>query len=294
MSKKEKFKAIRSPLIYAGSKGRYAKEIISNLPKDGSITKALDVFCGSGEVGIGMLPYDKVVCNDLTSQIIDIHKFLQDSVNRMPHLVDYFKSVESNYGLGKFDKPLLSTYKKAFDKLREDYNANPNPVLLYLLHCNSFSNGIRFNQKKFNYPYGRRNFNPSLQKKLTQWLNILGEKDVTFTSEDFRKLDFNTYDFLYLDPVYLLTSAGYSESSKTGWGIKEEYSLYKKIDQYDGRFMLSNQLYSKGQCNYILEEWIKSREDLVVLELDNGSYKNCNYQRKDGETTEILVMNYQP
>ena len=61
--------------------------------------------------------------------------------------------------------------------------------------------------------------------------------------------------------------------------------------------MLSNQLYSKGKHNYILQEFIDQQSSLDnnnirVVELSSQSYKNCNYQREDKKTVELLIMNY--
>lgn len=288
---------IKSPIIYSGSKSRFADVIKPLLPTEG-VTNALDVFCGSGEVGVGMMDYDHVTCNDLTWQLITIHEMFQKRAKEggdFEKYVKYLQSIEKAYGLGKFHKDKLVELKDAYEGLKTAYNVQHSASLLYMLHCCSFSNGMRWANGSFNLPYGRRNFNPSLQKKLINWLEILGEKDVEFTSEDFRKINFEDYGFIYCDPPYLTTTSFYQESKKTGWGIKEEYALYEKLDKYaeqGGKFMLSNQIFAKGKENYILKEWIESRTDLVVRYLDTGSYTNCNYQREDGKTVEVLVTNY--
>ena len=294
---KEKFKAIRSPLIYAGSKGRYGEIITKILPPKSEVKTALDVFAGSGEVGIGMMDYDHVTCNDFTTQVIGIHNWLKvwaDNGMDSQSLVTFIKGQEKFHGLEKFNENNLKDLNKSYLKLRSLYNTNKSDaVLLYLLHCNSFSNGLRFEGSgKMTQPYGRRNFNPSLQKKMVAWLDLLKTKDVTFTNQDFRKLDFNGFDFVYLDPPYYLTDAPYQESKKTQWGLREEYALYSKIDKYKGKFALSNQVFSKGKSNHVLQEWLDSRNDLKVITMDAESYKNCNYQREDKLTVEILVTNY--
>lgn len=297
---KEKFKAIRSPISWQGSKGRFAEVITKNLPDKSEVTSAIDIFCGSGEVGIGMFDYDKVVCNDLGDQVIGIHRMLQkqaESPEPSQTYVDHLKLIESSYGLGKFDKNELVSLKKSFEDLKKTYNTTKSDYeLLYLIHCNSFSNSLRYDSTgKVNIPYGQRYMNPSLQKKMLQWLDILKNKDVTFTSSDFRKVDLTGFDFAFFDCPYLLSDTTYQATKKTGWGIKEEYALYSKIDKFcntGGKIMLTNQLFSNGKENYLLREWVESRTDLVVRYLDTGSYTNCNYQRSEGKTVEILVTNY--
>lgn len=297
MSKKEKFKAIRSPIVYQGSKGRYAETISKLLPPKSEVKTALDLFTGSGEVGVGMMDYDHVVCNDFTTQIVRIHNWFLSwakSGNESGSLVRFIQSQEKAFFLEKFHKDNLKDLTTAYLGLRKEYNqCKDDSLLLYLLHCNSFSNGLRFDGKgKMTQPYGRRNFNPSLQKKMVAWIDLLKTKNVEFMSKDFRKVEFNEFDFVYLDPPYYLTDSSYQESKKTAWGLREEYALYTKLDNYKGKFMLSNQIFSKGKSNYILEEWLARRKDLKVITMDSENYRNCNYQREDGLTVEVLVTNY--
>lgn len=291
-------KDLKSPLIYQGSKNRYANSIIKNLPKD--YDSVLDMFCGSGEVGVGMFEGKKVTCNDFSHQLIDLHTMFQLECTDPEKFITKVKGFESKMGLGKppskgqeDHKEIISSLKSNYLKLRDLYNKTKDPLHLYTLHCNSFSNGMRFDSVgNFTQPYGQRYFNPSLQKKWLDWAKRLQKEDITFTSEDFRKVDLDGYDFVYADPFYLLTDSSYGETKKTGWGLKEEYSLYSKLDKYKGKFMLSNQLYSKGKENYILKEWIDSRDDLRIECLNSDSYKNCNYQREQGMTVELLIINY--
>ncbi len=290
--------AIRSPIVWAGSKNRYADIIMKNLPKD--FDTVLDLFCGSGEVGIGMLEGKKVTCNDFGHQLMGMHSMFQDSCKNPEKFVKEMIELERYYGLGKPKTKKQEGYqlhnealKSNYLSLRQEYDNIRLADMLYILHCNSFSNGIRFSSKgNMSQPYGQRYLNPSLQKKMLQWLRKLQDTDVMFTCEDFRKVGLEGFDFVYVDSPYLLTDSPYQETKRTGWGLKEEYALYRKLDKYEGKWMLSNQLYSKGKENYILKEWIDSRDDLRIECLNSDSYKNCNYQREQGMTVELLIMNY--
>lgn len=286
-------KIVRSPIVYMGSKGRYAETIIKNLPNK-PITKALDIFGGSGDVGVLMLPYKDVTVNDLTSQLIEIHEMFVAYKSTPEALIKVIEDILKSYDLQVFDKSKVDYLKSQYFKMRDDYNAYPTPEKLYALHCTSNSNMLRFSSNGMNVPYGERKFNKELKAKLVNWMSVLCKRDeeITFTSEDFRKLDFNKYDFVYSDSPYLNTTSGYQSTKRTGWGVREEYALYNKLDNYKGLFMLSNQVYSKGKENSILREWVESRNDLTVRYLDSGSYTNCNYQRDNGKTVELLITNY--
>lgn len=291
-------KLLRSPLVYMGSKGRYYSRIIENLPKDIN-GKALDIFGGSGDVGVLMLPHKDVTINDLSSPVVDLHKMFVEYQNTPELLVKTIDDVLKLYDLSDFNKEKVDYLKSQYFKLRSDYNTNPTPEKLYALHCTSNSNMLRFSKNGMNVPYGKRKFNKELKAKLINWLDILckREGELTFTNQDFRDIDFNDFDFIYSDSPYLNTTSGYQSTKKLEWSVREEYSLYNKLASYKGKWMLSNQLYSKGKHNYILQEFIDQQSSLDnnnirVVELSSQSYKNCNYQREDKKTVELLIMNY--
>ena len=65
------------------------------------------------------------------------------------------------------------------------------------------------------------------------------------------------------------------------------------LTQNDIKFALSNVLEAKGKQNTILKEWIESRPQYRMIDL-NFSYNNANYQRKNEayKTREVLIVNY--
>lgn len=133
--------------------------------------------------------------------------------------------------------------------------------------------------------------------KLVRFLNTLQSQDAVFLSQDFNTFDFshlNEKDFVYADPPYLITHAVYNEQG--GWTGRSEEKLLNALDllsERNIRFALSNVLESKGRTNTILSEWISSRPDYKMIDL-NYNYRNSNYQRKNknAATREILVVNY--
>ena len=285
---------------YVGSKDRIFPIIDKNLDKSKDIF--IDVFCGSGVVGVNELSnYSKVVLNDACWQVIDTLKFFRD--NECEKVIHDIERVILDYGLSKENK-------EGYLKLREDYNADPylrlvfEPAMFYCLLTHSFNFNIHINSKgQFSVPFGANKsyFNNSLRQKLElfQWELHDNKDKITLKSSDFRDLIGKTPKKIaenavfYVDPPYLCSDDAYSRIYYLGkWDEDKERALYEHLDQVNemgGSFLLSNVLHNNGKWNRILEEWSKKYEVIDV----SASYENCNYQRKNaGETKEVLVRNY--
>ena len=285
---------------YVGSKDRIFPIIDKNLDKSKDIF--IDVFCGSGVVGVNELSnYSKVVLNDACWQVIDTLKFFRD--NEYEKVIHDIERVILDYGLSKENK-------EGYLKLREDYNADPylrlvfEPAMFYCLLTHSFNFNIHINSKgQFSVPFGANKsyFNNSLRQKLElfQWELHDNKDKITLKSSDFRDLIGKTPKkiaenaIFYVDPPYLCSDDAYSRIYYLGkWDEDKERALYEHLDQVNemgGSFLLSNVLHNNGKWNGILEEWSKKYEVIDV----SASYENCNYQRKNaGETKEVLVRNY--
>lgn len=209
---------------------------------------------------------------------------------------DYYGCISSD-GLGSYNK-------EPYLKLREDFNSTETKtdryyIMLYVIIIYSFNNQIRFNKRgEFNLPVGKRDFNPKMQQKLTNFIDRIKNADYTFSTGDFRKIDVSNYNkdtFFYVDPPYLITCATYNEQN--GWNENDEKDLLAFLDELDKRgikFALSNVLESRGRKNEILDAWTKAnKKKYHVIDLDYN-YSNSNYQRKDKQsiTREVLIKNY--
>ena len=273
---------------YVGSKDRIFPIIDKNLDKSKDIF--IDVFCGSGVVGVNELSnYSKVVLNDACWQVIDTLKFFRD--NEYEKVIHDIERVILDYGLSKENK-------EGYLKLREDYNADPylrlvfEPAMFYCLLTHSFNFNIHINSKgQFSVPFGANKsyFNNSLRQKLElfQWELHDNKDKITLKSSDFRDLIGKTPKkiaenaIFYVDPPYLCSDDAYSRIYYLGkWDEDKERALYEHLDQVNemgGSFLLSNVLHNNGKWNRILEEWSKKYEVIDV----SASYENCNYQRRD-------------
>lgn len=274
---------IKSCIPYQGNKYNLLKQIIPLFPKN--IKVFVDLFCGSGTVGINV-DAEQIIMNDKCEQLIQLLRTIYNNKQLSYGAIE--RTIEK-YSLSR-------TNEEGYYDLRRAYNIFPNPYDLYMLICHSFCNQIRFNRNKgFNLPFGKRTFNNELHKRLEQFIEMSYKKNVEFYNEDFRDIQFEGFDkdelFVYVDPAYLISTATYNESG--GWTEKDESDLLIYLDNLNKqkiKFALSNVTHHKNKINNLLIEFSKCYN---VHEL-NYNYKNCNYQVKDKDsvTKEVLITNY--
>lgn len=278
-------KYIKCPLNYVGGKTKLLPQILPLFPTN--IDTFIDLFCGGANVAVNVKA-NKIVAIDINLPIIELYRTFQNL--SIETILSYIQDRINEYKLDK-------TNKEGYLNFRKNYNANKNPLDLFILICYSFNNQIRFNSKgDFNMPFGkdRSSFNNRIKENLINFHSAI--KDIKFDSERFR--DFNIdelkeNDFVYVDPPYLITCASYNE--RNGWNEKDENDLCELLDRLNAKgikFALSNVLTHKGQKNEILNNWLNSNH-YNVHHL-NVNYSNCNYQVKDkvSKSDEVLITNY--
>ena len=250
-----------------------------------------------------------IIYNDTISPLIDLYNIFY--TNESVRISNSIKEIINDYGLSNtslhgYDyyncdsSKGIGTYnKKKFLQLRNKYNQEirfsddlyAKSVTLFTLIIYAFNNQIRFNKNgEFNLAVGKRDFNKSIQDKLTAFINRLQTQRCIFTNKDFKGFDFSVLDLndlVYCDPPYLGSVATYNESN--GWTIDNEKELLELLDSLNDRkirFALSNNL---KYANKPLEKW-KEKYNVYYL---SSSYSNCSYQKKDkSNDMEILITNY--
>lgn len=299
----DKNKLIKSPLNYTGGKYKILPQILPLFPD--KIDTFVDLFSGGCNVGINVKA-NKILCNDIESNLIDLLKYFNNSVGEdiladMDNIIDKYNLTKTDvygyeyYGCNSSDG-VAKINKEGYMKLRKDYNTLKTPILFYATIVFAFSNQIRFNSKgEFNMSVNKRDFNKNIKKNLVNFINKLNSLNISFTADDFSKLDINKLkkdDFVYCDPPYLVTCAPYNELG--GWNEtreKELLELLNKLNDKGIKFALSNVFENKGKSNDILKKWSK-KYNVNYL---NNSYGNCNYHAKDkskNTTIEVLITNY--
>lgn len=291
-------KYIKSPLNYVGGKYKLLPQIIPKFPDN--IHTFVDLFGGGFNVGANVnaehIKYNES-CWQVTSLLQNLYSHSYEFVH------NEICSIISEYGLSRSDihgyeyygcnsNDGLGNYNKTgYLKLREEYNQNPDYLKFYTLITCSFSNQIRFNSKgQFNMPYGKRDYNKSLQSKLKDFMDIIHKKNIDFTSGSFENFDFSdldSRDCVYCDPPYLGSVATYNEQN--GWTEESEKTLLNLLDTLNDKgvkWALSNNL---KYDNTLLDNW---KEKYNTYYLD-GDYSNCNYHKADkSKDIEVLVTNY--
>jgi len=286
---------VKSPLNYIGGKYKILNQILPLFPK--KINNFVDLFAGGCNVGIN-IEANKVYLNDNLTFLIDMFKeFKSNSLSStLNHVEKRIKQFE-----------LSLTNENGYKKLRKLYNAQKNPLDLFVLIAYSFNHQIRFNNNhEFNNPFGkeRSSFNKSMERNLKCFISRLKEKEIEFSSTCFENFDLSFLsedDFLYCDPPYLITTGTYNDGKRgfKGWTEKEEEALLQKLDDLDKqgvKFALSNVLEHKGKSNDILKKWLETKPNYKINYL-NFNYSNSNYQtiiRDKNASIEILVTNYIP
>lgn len=288
---------IMSPLNYSGNKSKIIKTLINLFPKD--IKNFVDVFCGSGIVGLNV-EFENLILNDKEKHIINLLKYFQNNsldyiLSQINQIIIKYKLTDSKSKPKGFYKIYknegLSRYnKEGFLKLRKSYNKSPSEIKLFVLILFGFNYFIRFNSKGlFNVPVGKTDFSVSQYKKSVAFIQALQNKNIKLLNLDFRdnKL-YKNGDFFYFDPPYLITEATYNAS----WNEKDEKDLYDILDSINSKnkkFAFSNVLESNGKSNDFLKYWSKK---YTIIPIDR-QYTNANYRRKNlGKTQEVLIINY--
>lgn len=278
---------IKSPLNYVGGKYKLLPQIIPLFPDE--ISTFIDLFSGGANVGINVNA-DKIVFNDINTKINEFFRYLQD--HEIDNVLEQIKYYIDQYQLSK-------TNEIGFKQFREDYNKNPNPVMLYTLVSYSFNYQFRFNNEmQFNNPFGRNrsHFSKRMENNLIKFMTKLNTINAEFTDDYFTKLDLSKLDsnsFVYADPPYLITTGSYNDGNRgfVNWTKKQEKQLYQLLDNLNDRhikFALSNVLKHKGVDNESLIKWSKKYK---VHHL-NYSYSNSSHNTKHLSSDEVLITNY--
>jgi DNA adenine methylase Dam len=269
---------LKSAFNYTGAKYAILDQILPYFPDNSEIDLFIDLFCGGGSVFMNT-NYENIIANDIITPLIKFYKELGKCST-----FDELKSKLDPYILDKTDKD-------AYYTARNEFNKTGNPFQFFCLIQSSMSNLMRFNKSGgFNSTYGKRTYNPQTEIKLKAYFNKNKELNVKYMNEEFDILLDNALLldkklFVYLDPPYFITNAGYN----TTWNVENELKLYKYLDLLNDnghKFMMSNVSIHKDIENPYLDK-LKKYNIINIKHNYNKIAKN-----KGGKTQEIIVINY--
>jgi site-specific DNA-adenine methylase len=279
---------IDSVLNYTGSKYKMLEQLIPHF--DENKPYFIDLFSGGGSVYINVLnKYEKILVNDIITDIIGIHKGIIES----DVIIDSTKKLCPQKG-----------NKELFLKLRESYNLNPTPDKLWALILSSTNNMIRFNQNfKYNQTYGERGWNDSTSKKVELMKNHIRnyKEKIKYVSYNFNeiKIESNKY-MIYIDPPYGYIkekngSIGKKQISEAGYNCyyKQEddinlYNYIKNINDNKSSFVISGLLFHNEKESWILNKLID--DGFKYYEIDYNYNKVSRNGNKNSK--EIIIKNF--
>jgi site-specific DNA-adenine methylase len=141
----------------------------------------------------------------------------------------------------------------------------------------------------FNQSHGKRAISDKTVEKLKFYMERMIDKKIIFKNYNFNELFVKRFptinDFVYFDPPYIQTEAGYNSI----WSKKMEndlFDLMKKLTNNNIKFAYSNVSIYKGVENpnmHIFKEY-------NIIELDHSYEKVA--RNKGGDNQEILITNY--
>lgn len=196
------------PIIkWTGSKRSQAETIVSNFPQE--IDTYYEPFCGGCSVLYQLLKSNirvkKYICSDINSDLINLWNMIKTNPQ---DIYEHYKMLWTDFNSGG-----VETRKEVFNKVRERYNNEHNP-LDFMFIMRTVINGMpRYNKDgKFNNAshFSRPGINPeTLKEILFDWSALLNKHDVIFVQCDYITLTPNENDFVYLDPPYAHTKGIY-------------------------------------------------------------------------------------
>ena len=295
---------IRSPFFYVGDKYKLMPQLKELFPEN--ISTYIEPFAGGGSSFLNIDAKSYIV-NDIDFYVIELHKCLssyseepEKFINKLYDLIDKYGLSCSYRGITvpeSLKKMYVKTYyshynKKAYNKMKQDYNENKNNILLYLLLIYGFNHMIRFNLSgDFNLPVGNVDFNKNVYRAIIHYLDFMKKNNVIFYNEDFmeflNKIDFDKDSYVYLDPPYLISGSEYNKY----WNEDEEHRLCEFLDELNERgikFGITNLINHKGKCNETFKEW---SEKYNVYNIDSN-YISFNDNTIKENSKEVFVTNY--
>lgn len=260
---------IKSPLNYTGSKFKLLSQLFPRFPSGKTL---IDLFCGGGSVFINS-ENEKIIANDIVSPLIDFYIELQRKD---------WSFIEKEISLRRINKDSQDQYLE----LRERFNTSGNCYDFFVLVCSCTNNMMRFNKSfKFNQTWGKRTYNEKTREKLHKyWQRLHGNTKIQFVSKKWNDVEIPNDSFVYLDPPYLISEAGYNAY----WSREDEDGIYDLLDRLDScgtKWAFSNVSIHKGKVNPYMERLLKYN----VVEL-NHNYDKVS-RKENEETKEILATN---
>ena len=265
---------LKSPFNYTGTKFFELEELFQYFPKD--CDTIVDLFCGGGSVFINA-PYKNVIANDIIKPLIYFYIALKDyDINDILEILEKVKIPKND--------------QEEFLRVRKTFNDEGaiDPFKFFSLCSSCTNNMMRFNKKfLFNQTFGKRSINDNTIQKLRDYSQRIKEfNSIEFTNKQYYDVEIPENSFVYLDPPYLITEAGYN----CYWSKELEEKLYDYLLELNDRGIkwgMSNMISHKGINNPFIDK-ILSFNVHKIESFQNKAAK----QSKAEESTEVFITNF--
>ncbi len=197
----------------------------------------IEPFFGTGVVGFNLAP-ENAYFYDINPNIIRLYAWMK---SRKVTLRSFTKLLNEHKKLFKADGDVH------YYRLRKSFNESPDPLTFLILNRASYNGLVRFSKrnKTFNVPYCKNDnkLSETLIDELMESFSTLAYK-IKHNNWHFKVSSFeNTFKnhkhqddaFWFCDPPYLGRDTQYF----TSWGIDEEKSLFKNLNEQKGSFTLT-------------------------------------------------------
>ena len=273
---------MREPAIkWSGSKRKMAKEIVDCMPD--MIEVYYEPFCGGCSVLRYLLESGKKVkryiCSDINEDLINLWEKIKENPDFLYKSYKlYWQELNKNEDLER--------KKEYFYKMRDKLNKEHLPED-FLFIMRTVTNGMpRYNKdKEFNNSFhiSRKGIEPDrLHKILLEWSEILNANNVEFICQDYKDIESEKGDALYLDPPYACTKGMYYGGIDLG-----EFFNWLRVQQ--GYYLLSFDGISGNTDNtYPIPQDIYSEHK--YLKSGDSSFKRLLGNKKDRMVFESLYL----
>lgn len=295
---------VNSPFNYTGNKFKLLPQLVAHLPESTDNMTLVDLFSGSGTVSFNLAGmFKNVVSNEYIFDIQRIQKVLSTgSDTDFARLIECLKMFSSSdydrYQIlrDEYNSLLTSDFTGSGEYINDKITfLNYKAYRLYGLMLSCTNNMMRFNRHGlFNQTCGKRMYNESTEKKLTEWRNLLKTiRNVDIIWGDFETVSANSMRvqnmsdvFFYADPPYSNTEAGYNAF----WKQNDDERLFKFITDFsDAKWMISGtDIHGDERCKLLDLLSESGKFKMIELEYD---YKKVA-KKKSTETHEVIMVNY--
>lgn len=181
---------------WIGSKRLQSPHIINHFPR--SIKTYYEVFLGGGFMLYALMTsgisVERIVCNDLNTELVGIWKLVKDNPEELA--ADYNKRW-TELGEGG---------KEYYYAVRKEFNEDKDSKKFFFLLRTCRNGLVRYNSKgEFNTAFHqkRQGIKPSKMREIIlRWSRLLKKYDVEFINGDYRDIQSEQGDYIYLDPPY--------------------------------------------------------------------------------------------